>query len=185
LLSVDDMVAAIISALSAAGRWRSCHMPILGDNGYSLGALRIDGKVMTYPDASQIPFAWRGPGIPDSGQTRDELVSNVDVPATLCELMGLEPGRRLEGRSLAPLLRGETPPWRQEIVSRNLSTWTIRTADGWYYSETDTPAYGQETELYTPADPWTLQNVAGIGKYASRQRRLADRLALYRSGRRH
>lgn len=43
-------------------------------------------------------------------QTRDELVSIVDLLPTLCEVVGqpIPPG--VQGRSLAPLLRGEPSP---------------------------------------------------------------------------
>ena len=50
----------------------------------------------------------RGPGGFDGGQVCDALVSHVDLFPTLCDLLGIAPPAWLQGRSLLPLVRGET-----------------------------------------------------------------------------
>ncbi|MFO7958947.1 MAG: sulfatase [Candidatus Brocadiia bacterium] len=58
----------------------------------------------------------RGPGIPD-GQCIDGMVSHVDVFATLCELLEIEPPDWLQGVSFAPLLRGDVEQVREEVFA--------------------------------------------------------------------
>lgn len=58
-----------------------------------------------------------GPGGFAGGRVIDGLVSHLDVFPTLCELLGAEPGHRLEGRSLLPLVRGDTESVRDAIFA--------------------------------------------------------------------
>ena len=59
----------------------------------------------------------RGPGMP-TGVAHDELVSQIDVFPTICELAGIPAPSWLAGRSLLPLVAGEEPPGtRSEIFS--------------------------------------------------------------------
>lgn len=50
----------------------------------------------------------RGPGGFRGGQVCDALVSHVDIFPTLCDLIEIPPPSWLQGRSLLPLMRGET-----------------------------------------------------------------------------
>jgi len=60
-----------------------------------------------YEELVRVPLVFYWPrGIP-GGRTIDEPVSILDIYPTLLELAGLEPPPGLQGRSLAPLLRGE------------------------------------------------------------------------------
>ena len=58
----------------------------------------------------------KGPGI--TAQTRSELVADNDITPTLAELAGVTvpEGYEIDGRSLVPLLRGETVPWRDALL---------------------------------------------------------------------
>jgi arylsulfatase A-like enzyme len=47
----------------------------------------------------------RGPGGFNKGRCIDGMVSHVDIYPTLCELLDIDPPRRLEGKSLLPLVR--------------------------------------------------------------------------------
>jgi N-sulfoglucosamine sulfohydrolase len=59
----------------------------------------------------------RGPGIPP-GVAHDELVSQIDVFPTICEIAGIEAPPWLQGRSLVGLVSGAEPPGvRSEIFS--------------------------------------------------------------------
>ena len=64
-----------------------------------------------------MPLFVRGPGVP-AGSAVENLVLNNDLAPTFAELGGLE-GFEADGRSLVPLLRGETPPdWRGSMYYR-------------------------------------------------------------------
>ena len=64
------------------------------------------------------------------GTTCDALVEAIDLAPTFVETMGGEvPGHILEGRSLLPWLRGETPDWRDAVFSEYDYTMTTMAAD--------------------------------------------------------
>jgi len=50
-----------------------------------------------------------------SGEVVDAMVSHLDIYPTLCELLGLAEPAWLQGRSLLPLLRGETDSLHEEL----------------------------------------------------------------------
>ena len=47
----------------------------------------------------------------------DEMVSSVDVMPTLLELLDVAPPQGMDGRSWAPLLRGDAQPGRDHVVT--------------------------------------------------------------------
>ena len=47
----------------------------------------------------------------------DEMVSSVDVMPTLLELLDVAPPQGMDGRSWAPLLRGDVQPGRDHVVT--------------------------------------------------------------------
>jgi arylsulfatase A-like enzyme len=59
----------------------------------------------------------RWPGVTKPGTTSDALVSNVDFAQTFLEAAGMsEAEQEMQGRSLVPLLKGETPAdWRKSF----------------------------------------------------------------------
>ena len=65
-----------------------------------------------------IPLIARGPGI-KAGATPPQLVANIDFAPTFLDLAGLPIPDSMQGRSLAPLLRGEAPAdWRGSLYYR-------------------------------------------------------------------
>jgi arylsulfatase A-like enzyme len=63
--------------------------------------------IMLYEESIHVPLILRGPGIIREGRTHDLMTSNVDLLPTILDLVGVPPGERaLDGRSLAPALRG-------------------------------------------------------------------------------
>ena len=44
------------------------------------------------------------------------MALNIDIAPTILELAGLEPPVQVQGRSLVPLLRGESPDWRKDFL---------------------------------------------------------------------
>lgn len=48
------------------------------------------------------------------------MALNIDVAPTLLELAGLEPSASMQGRSLLPLVHGDSPPWRTDFFYEHL-----------------------------------------------------------------
>jgi N-acetylglucosamine-6-sulfatase len=191
--SLDDGVGRVIAKLRNEEQLRRTIVLYLSDNGYFFGEHRLPiGKGSVYEPSINVPFAARVPVAYRDGRLArrvHSVVSNQDVAPTLLDYASrfgdpVEPCegpgdcRRLDGRSLAPLLggRGSWPRRRGvlvEIDSQDDNYQAIRSRR-YVYSELRTG----ERELYDlGVDPFELENVAGIPSYATVQARLGVRLS--------
>ena len=160
LQTVDDLVAALIETLEKTGQLEDTYIVFATDNGFMLGEHRLSQKGKPYDEAIRTPLLVRGPGVP-VGETRKQLVSNVDLAPTFAELAGTEPPAKPDGRSLVPLLSGNPPAsWREAVLlerrNRNMTWAGLRTSRYAYFE------YGQtgEKELYDlKADPYQLESI--------------------------
>jgi arylsulfatase A-like enzyme len=190
--SLDDGVGRVIAELR---RERQLHRTIvlyLSDNGYFFGEHRWRfGKGKVYEPSINVPFAARVPSAYRVGSLASRVhsvVSNQDVAPTLLDYASrfgdpvgpcAGPGdcRRLDGRSLAPLLggRGSWPRGRGVLVEVDSPpTYEAIRTQRYVYSELRTG----ERELYDlSVDPFELRNVAGSASHANAQRRLGVRLS--------
>jgi arylsulfatase A-like enzyme len=59
----------------------------------------------------------RGPQGFEGGKVIDSMVSHVDVFPTICDAAGIDKPSRLQGKSIMPLINGESDDIRDEIFS--------------------------------------------------------------------
>jgi N-acetylglucosamine-6-sulfatase len=115
LLSVDRGVQAIVTALQASGKLGNTLLIFTSDNGYEQGEHRLKvGKKVMYEESIRVPLLVRGPGVPV--QKLSQLVANIDLAPTLVHLAGATPRRVMDGRSLVPLVRNASTPWRSDLL---------------------------------------------------------------------
>lgn len=115
---VDDSVGALLEYLDAHGLANNTIVIYTADNGWYLGDLGMYDKRFMYEPGLRTPLIVRGPGVIPSS-TPDAMVANIDLAPTMMDLAGLEPLRSMQGRSIVPLLRGQTPSdWRKDIYYR-------------------------------------------------------------------
>jgi N-acetylglucosamine-6-sulfatase len=210
---VDSELGHLMNRLHAEGALRNTIVIYLSDNGFFFGEHRIpNGKGLVYEPALRVPFAVSVPHAYRTGPLdprSDAVVANQDIAPTILRYIDRYAGsaapcnpptdcRRLDGRSLLPLLHGGGH-WRPggrgvlvEIDSRhtpaaaraakrrrvdpecNCAYEAIRT-HRYLYSELSTG----ERELYDLArDPDELVNRAHTRRYAKTRRELAARLAV-------
>lgn len=117
LQAVDEMVQAVIQALQAKGLLEDTYIMFASDNGHHQGQHRMDtGKMTAYEEDIRVPLIVRGPGVP-KGASVTLMTANVDYAPTLAEIGGATAPSFVDGRSLLPLLRGQTPSsWRQVLL---------------------------------------------------------------------
>lgn len=110
---IDSQVSRILQA--AMGQ-PDTYVIFTSDHGEMLGDHYLMQKSRPYQGAVHIPFLMMGPGITDS-QTIDAPIGWHDIMPTILDLAGLPIPGSVDGRSFAPLLRGEQPdtPWRAYI----------------------------------------------------------------------
>jgi arylsulfatase A-like enzyme len=69
------------------------------------------GGPFLYEQVTHIPLIFKEPGQSD-GKVIEQIVEQIDIPATILDLVGIEVPSWMEGRSLVPLMRGERLPNR-------------------------------------------------------------------------
>lgn len=156
--AVEDQIDAVIQALSETGRLATTYLVFTSDNGLLMGQHRaVASKNNPYEEAARVPLVIRGPGV-STGEI-DLPALNIDIAPTLLELAGLPVPDSIDGRSLAPFVRGSRPSaWRREVLIENWNpgpTYALRT-DEWLYVHNET----EEFELYDmKADPWQAESL--------------------------
>jgi arylsulfatase A-like enzyme len=86
------------------------------DQGFFLGEHGWYDKRFIYEESAGMPLVMRYPAEIPAGISSDALVLNLDFPSTFLEFAGAKIPGDMQGRSLIPLLKGETrEDWRQAI----------------------------------------------------------------------
>ena len=122
ILGLDDSVGTLRAALRHRGKEDDTLFIYTSDNGYSLGDHGLTEKHMVYEEPIRVPFLIDFPGREDRGFRFEGLVSTLDIAPTALDYAGVEIPRRMDGRSLRPLVEpghdvaGEDgAPWRDEL----------------------------------------------------------------------
>jgi N-sulfoglucosamine sulfohydrolase len=111
--SLDQGVGAVLNTLHETGLDRDTLVICTTDHGLAFPT----AKASLLDRGTGVMLLMRGPGIAPGG-AHDELVSQLDIFPTICELAGIEPPAWLEGRSLLGLVAGtEEPGTRAEVFS--------------------------------------------------------------------
>ncbi|MEU9823102.1 sulfatase-like hydrolase/transferase [Pseudonocardia alni] len=111
----DELFGRLLAALEASGAAQDTVVVFTSDHGEQAGdhGLWLKG-LAAFLSAYHVPLVIGGPGVTRRG-TVDATVSLIDVGPTLLELCGAGPGRAVSGRSLGPVLRGETDRFRDDL----------------------------------------------------------------------
>jgi arylsulfatase A-like enzyme len=120
---VDAAIGRILDELEALGIAENTIVLLMGDNGYFLGERGYAGKWLPYDLSIRVPLVVYDPRVEDRlrGSTPALPVLNVDIAPTLLDLAGVETPATMQGRSVAPLLAGESPAeWRTYFFVEHL-----------------------------------------------------------------
>ncbi len=115
--SVDRQIAAILDAIKESGQENNTLIIFSSDHGDMGAAHRMEHKTALYEEAANIPFIimWKG-HIPEGKVDSTHLVSNgLDLLPTVCDYAGIIGTADARGRSLRPLLEGNTEGWRETL----------------------------------------------------------------------
>ncbi len=115
---VDDGVGKVLDYLDQTDLAKNTIVIYSADNGWYLGDLGLYDKRFMYEPGLRVPLLVRGPGV-KAGSIPDQMVSNIDLAPTFLDLAGLPIPESMQGRSLAPVLRGDSPgDWRKSVYYR-------------------------------------------------------------------
>eukprot|EP01097_Dermamoeba_algensis_P009909 TRINITY_DN7133_c0_g1_i1.p2 TRINITY_DN7133_c0_g1~~TRINITY_DN7133_c0_g1_i1.p2 ORF type:complete len:565 (+),score=157.83 TRINITY_DN7133_c0_g1_i1:208-1695(+) len=122
LLTVDNTIANIISALEEHQLMDNTYFIFASDNGYHLGQYAMQGeKRQPYENEIRVPLIVRGPGVPQ-GVEESSVVLNIDFTPTILQIGGMNSSLKesFDGRSffhlLTPQDQRENITWRTDFL---------------------------------------------------------------------
>ncbi|MCB1234243.1 MAG: arylsulfatase [Verrucomicrobiae bacterium] len=149
--NIDENVGRLLALLDELHLSEKTIVIFLSDNGaegpegsrYNAGIRGMKGTV--HEGGVRVPFFVRWPGHVEADRSLEQLAAHIDVLPTLAELCGATgvPTKPLDGRSLAPLLLGETSEWPEDrrIFTRSPGWRAMFGADGVPASESVNVAF--------------------------------------------
>lgn len=87
------------------------------DHGDMAGDHQLFAKCLPYEGSMRVPFIVRTPQSSGSpkGRVIDQPVELMDIMPTILDMAGLKPPDSVDGRSVIPLIQGETDDWREYV----------------------------------------------------------------------
>ncbi len=114
---LDEIIGSLLEALAHSAIAENTVVIYVSDHGDCAGHNGLWWKSNFYDHSVGVPMIMAGPGIPQ-GRRQCEVVSLIDLPATLCDLAGAPELPLQSGQSLLPLMRDElVAPWRDEALA--------------------------------------------------------------------
>lgn len=183
--SIDDGVGRVLAKLEEMGELDNTVVIYTSDQGFFLGEHGYYDKRFMYEESLRIPLLVRYPKLVEPGSVADAMALNLDFAQTILDLAGVEAPADMQGRSLAPVLRGEAPEdWRDAMyyhfyeypgfhyVKRHYGIRTDRYKLIRFYHDIEA------WELYDlHSDPNELNNLAGQPGHAALFEEMKGRLA--------
>ncbi|MBP87939.1 MAG: sulfatase [Planctomycetaceae bacterium] len=112
---VDESVGRLMGYLKEAGLEENTIVIYSSDQGFYLGDHGWYDKRWMYEESMKMPLIVKWPGV-TKGSVNTDLVQNLDYAETFLDLAGAKISDDMQGRSLVPVLKGETPDdWRESI----------------------------------------------------------------------
>jgi arylsulfatase A-like enzyme len=116
LQAIDEAVERILGAVDAIGQTSNTVVIFTSDNGLSWEEHRWLGKGCPYEECLRVPMVIRFPPLARGGRQDARMALNIDLAPTSAALAHVPAGTGIDGRSLVPLLRRSSGPWRAAFL---------------------------------------------------------------------
>jgi arylsulfatase A-like enzyme len=184
---LDEAFGRLLDALQSLKLKENTVVLFTSDHGCHFKTRNDEYKRSCHESSIRVPTAITGPGFTRGGEIQ-ELVSLVDLPATLLDAAGIPVPEHFEGRSIQPLVKGEDVNWPEEVfiqISESQVGRAVRTrrwkyslvapnGDGWDDPHSD--HYREEFLYDLHADPYELHNRIGLESHQEVAAVLRERL---------
>ncbi|UCD58707.1 MAG: sulfatase-like hydrolase/transferase [Candidatus Hydrogenedentota bacterium] len=183
---LDEALGRLLDALKSFGLTEHTVVLFTSDHGCHFKTRNWEYKRSCHESSIRVPTALQGPGF-GGGRIR-KLVSIIDLPPTILDAAGLPIPREMQGRSLLPLLRGETESWPEDVfvqISESEVGRAIRTRR-WKYGVVaphKEPWFDAVSDKYVEAclydlesDPYELANLIGLESHQEVAEEMRERL---------
>ena len=172
--ALDAQIGRILAALKEIGEYDNTIILFSSDQGIAIGSHGLMGKQNLYEHSMGAPLFFTGPRIP-KGKSSDAFAYLFDIYPTVCELVGAETPKSLEGKSLAGIVQGTSAGVRDTILLAYKNVQRAVRRGQWKlirYPEVNV------TQLFDlEADPYETKNLADDPAQAERVKELMDVLA--------
>lgn len=112
--AVDENVGRLLDYLDKSGLAENTVVIYSSDQGFYLGEHGWFDKRWVYDESLRTPLIVRWPGVIKPGSVNRDIVSNIDYAETFLDIAGASVPSDMQGRSLVPILKGNTPKdWRK------------------------------------------------------------------------
>jgi arylsulfatase A-like enzyme len=185
VLAVDESVGRLLKFLDDEGLANNTLVVYSSDQGFYLGEHGWFDKRWIYEESVTTPLLIRYPGVAKPGSTNSNLVSNLDFPETFLDVAGQPIPSDMQGASLLPILKGQTPSdWRKSFyyhyyefpgahsVRKHYGVVTDRYKLFHFYE----PDVNYWTLIDNQTDPHELKNVYDDPQYAETRQQLHSEL---------
>jgi arylsulfatase A-like enzyme len=113
-MAMDLHIGRVIDELKKSGQLDRTIVIFSADQGIALGSHGLLGKQNLYDPSMRSPLVIAGPGIPAGAS--DALLYLFDIYPTVCDLIGAEVPKGIDGRSFADLIRGKAKTHRESLL---------------------------------------------------------------------
>ncbi|MBI1248019.1 sulfatase-like hydrolase/transferase [bacterium] len=113
--AVDESVGRLLKYLDDNGLSENTIVFYSSDQGFYLGEHGWYDKRWMFEESFRMPLIVRWPGVVQSGSVPEQLVQNIDYAPTMLEMAGQPIPAEIQGRSLVPILKGESVDWRESL----------------------------------------------------------------------
>ncbi|MHC4994517.1 MAG: sulfatase family protein [Planctomycetota bacterium] len=142
MTSVDQNVGRLLDFLDDNNLTDNTLIIYTSDNGMFIGDHFLFDKRLMHEESLRIPLVIRYPKAIKPGTRLDEFALNVDYAPTMLDYAGVDIPDHMQGRSLKPLLKGDTPnDWRDSFYYHYYE-------DIQFHFQDVVPHYGLRTDRY-------------------------------------
>ncbi|CAN5795841.1 sulfatase [soil metagenome] len=114
--AVDESVGRLLKYLDDEGLAENTIVVYSADQGFYLGEHGWFDKRWAFEESIRAPLLVRWPHVTKPGSENKQIVSNLDFAETFLDAAGLPIPADMQGHSLVPLLKGESPEdWRKSF----------------------------------------------------------------------
>ena len=181
---VDDGVGRLMNYLKRENLYDNTVVIYAGDQGFFLGENGWFDKRWIYEESMRMPLIVHWPEGIDAGSVSKKLVQNLDLAPTLLDLAQVDIPKKMQGKSLKPILKGnQSDSWRDAVyyhyyegpprvhnVAKHYGIRTDRYTLVHYYEE-------DAWELFDlQKDPEQLESVYGEPDYMDVQKELKAKI---------
>ena len=187
--SLDYNIGRLVDTLKAKGIWENTVLIYTSDHGSHFCTRNSEYKRSCHDGCVHIPMIACGKGF-EGGKIIDEMVSLIDIPATLLDCGEIKIPADFQGSSLKRLISGECETWTDEVfiqisesqVGRCIRTkdwkYSVRAdGDGWSAGSAD--IYYEDFLYDLNTDPHERNNLAASSNHSEIRANLAEILKRY------